>query len=282
MSFVAIVGAGDIGGAAAQALAGTDRVGRLLLVDARGSAAQGKALDIRQAGAISGFHTRLEGTDDLARTTGCDVCVVADRFGEDGGEWRGEEGLALMKRMTAYLGNAPMVFAGSSQADLIARTAIEAGFNRRRLIGSGPEALAASVTAMIAMEAGCSPREVMLTVLGLPPSGLVVPWSEASIGGYPLRAVLPQVGLNRVQARLPHLWPQGPYALGAAAARIVTALLTSSRQSFSVLTQLDGEFGVRHCPGTVAARLAAGGIVQTRAPELTTYERVQLQTALGG
>ena len=282
MSTVVIVGAGDIGGAIAQALAGADRVGRLLLVDASGTAARGKALDILQAGAISGFHTRLEGTDDLTHTTGCSVCVIADQFGKDHGEWCGDEGLAMMKRIGICLGSAPVVFGGSSQTDLIARTAIEAGFNRRRLIGSAPEALAASVIAMIAMEGGCSPREVMLTVLGVPPSGFVVPWSEVSIGGYPLRAVLPQVKLNRIQARLPHLWPPGPYALGAAAARIVLAVLSSSRQSFSVLTQLDGEFGVRHRPGIVAARFAAVGIVQTRAPELTTYERVQLQTALGG
>ncbi|MGH9255604.1 MAG: lactate/malate family dehydrogenase [Vicinamibacterales bacterium] len=282
MSNVAIVGAGDIGGATAHALAMTDRAGRLLLVDAAASAAQGKALDIRQAGAISGFHTRLEGTDDLGRLTGCDVCVIADRFGASAGEWRGDEGLATLNRMLPYLGSAPVVFAGALQADLIARTAIEAGIDRRRLIGSATEALASSVTAIVAMEAGCSPREVMLTVLGAPPSGFVVPWSEAAIGGYALQTVLSQVALTRIQARVPHLWPPGPYALGAAASRIVEALLTSSRQSFSVLTQLGGEFGVRNRPGGVWARLAARGIVQTVVPELTPRERVQLQSALGG
>jgi malate/lactate dehydrogenase len=132
------------------------------------------------------------------------------------------------------------------------------------------------------MEAGCSPREVMLTVLGTPPSGFVVPWSEASIGGYPLQAVLPQVALSRLHARLPHLWPPGPYALGAAAARIAEAVVSSSRQSFSVLTQLGGEFGVRNRPGAVPARLGTGGIIHIRVPELTTRERVQLESALGG
>ena len=42
---------------------------------------------------------------------------------------------------------------------------------RARLIGSAPEALVSAITAIVAMEAGCSPREVMLTVLGAPPPG---------------------------------------------------------------------------------------------------------------
>jgi malate dehydrogenase len=281
MSTVAIVGAGHVAGATAHALAMSDRVGRLLLVDDAASAARGKALDIRQAGAISQFHTRLEGTDDLSSVTGCDVCVIADRFGA-GGEWTGDEGLATIRRLLRYVGKTPLVFAGASQSGLLAFAATEAGIDRRRLIGSAPEALVSSVVAITALEAGCSPREVMLTVLGAPPSSFVVPWSEGSIAGYPLQAMLSQVAQARVEGRLRHLWPPGPYVLGAAAARITSALVSSSRQSFSVLTQLRGEFAVRDRPGILPARLAAGGIVQTRVPELTTRERVQLQAALGG
>jgi malate dehydrogenase len=282
MSRVAIIGAGQIGGAAAHAVAMGDRVGRLLLVDAASAVARGKALDIRQSGPIAGFHTHLDGTDDLSRVTGCDVCVIADRASGEGGEWRGEEGLAMMSRILGYLGSAPIVFAGASQAELISQTALETHVARRRLIGSAPQAFVSSVVAIVALEAGCSPREVTLAVLGTPPSGLVVPWTEASIGGYPLHAVLSQVALTRVQARVSHLWPPGPYALGAAAALVTEALLSSSRQSFSVLMQLDGEFGVRHRACAVSARLGAGGIAEMRVPELTTRERVQLQSALGG
>lgn len=279
MTSVAIVGAGEIGGSTAHALAASDRVGRVILIDRVGSAAAGKALDLRQAGAIDRTHGRLEGTDDDTRVAGCDVCVVADRFG--GSEWVGEEGLALLRTLSAYAGRAPLVFAGARQADLLAATASELGVDRRRLIGSGPEAFASAVTAIVALEANCSPREVVLTVLGMPPAGFVVPWSEASIGGCALQQVLAPVQLARVESRAAVLWPPGPYALGAAAARVVTAILSSSRQSMCVLMQLGGEFGVRNRPGCLAARLGASGIVETRAPELTTRERVRVQTALG-
>jgi malate dehydrogenase len=286
MTTVAIVGAGEIGGATAHALAGADGIGRLLLVDAVESAAAGKALDLRQAGAIDGTHARLEGTADPTRVAGCEVCVVADRFGRaeranETLEWRGEEGLALLRQLMPYVGRAPIVFAGALQSDLLAAAAVELSVDRRRLLGSAPEAFASAATAMVAMEANCSPGDVRLTVLGTPPSRLVIPWSEASIGGYGLQQVLTPVHQQRVEARTAVLWPPGPYTLGAAAARVVTALLSSSRQSFCVLTQLGGEFGVRNRIGCLPVRLGPLGIVEIRVPELTTRERVQVQTALG-
>jgi malate dehydrogenase len=280
MSTVAIVGAGDVAGAVAQALASRDAAHRVLLVDANQGAAAGKALDIRQTGAVDRFHTALDGTSDESRLIECDACVVADRFGV-AGDWRGEDGLSMVVRIASYLGDAPIVFAGASQVDLLGRVASETAVGRTRLIGSSAEALVSAIRAIVAMEAGCSPREVMLTVLGTPPTGFVVPWGEASIGGYAMPRVLSQVQLGRIEARAARLWPPGPYALGAAAAAVVTAILSSSRKSFSVLIQLGGEFGVKGRVGAIPARLDPRGIVETRVPELDARQQVQLQVALG-
>jgi malate dehydrogenase len=269
-----------VGGAAAHALASRDRVGRVLLLDAAGQAAAGKALDIQQAGPVEGYHTRLDGTADFSRAIGCSVIIVADRFGAKA-EWQGEEALSMVTRLAASLGDAPIVFAGVTHLELIGHAAREARLPRARLIGSAPQALASAIAAIVAMEARCSSGEVSVTVLGVPPAGFVVPWSEASIGGYALDRVLTQVQRTRVEARAARLWPPGPYALGAAAARVTEAIVTASRRSFSVLTPLGGEFGVRDRVGTLPALLGPRGIVHVRVPDLTTRERVQLETALG-
>ena len=280
MTTVAILGAGEIGGAAAYALAAGECTRRVVLIDGADTVARGKALDIQQSGAVSGFHTLLEGTADLTRVVGCDLCIVADRHGT--GDRPPDETLLAMKQIAGYLGDAPIVFAGANDARLLAVTAEEGAVPPRRLIGSAPHALGSAVRAIVAMEARCSPADVMLTVLGTPPAGLIVPWSEASIGGYALQQVLPQVTLSRIDARVKALWPPGPYALGTAAAQVAAAILGSSRCLFSVVTQLQGEFGVRRRPGIVPARLTAGGIEEIHVPELTSRERVLVQTALGG
>ena len=281
MATVAIIGAGDIGGACAHALAAHDLVGHILLIDPAVKAAAGKALDIQQAGAISGVHARLEATDDESRAVGCAAYVIADRFAAGSPEWQGEEGLALMKRVASSSADAPVVFAGARQADLIRASFQEARMPARRLVGSGTEALASAVAAIVAMEARCSPTEVSVAVLGTPPASLVVPWSDASIGGYLLERVISQVQLRRIEARVARLWPPGPYALGAAAARIVEAMLHDSRRSYNVQTLLGGEFGVRDRVGAVPALLASHGVAHTRVPALNTRERGQLDTALG-
>ena len=191
MGFIAIVGSGALGGALAHALATRDRVAEVRLIDPAGQIARGKALDIQQAGAIDGFHTRLIGTDDLSRVAGCNVCIVADRYGAPSAEWSGEDGLTMLERLRPYVADAPLVFAGPLQAGLIATATREQGISRERLVGSAPEALAGAITAIVAMEARCSPREIALTVLGMPPDRVVIPWGEASIGGPNGMAFLP-------------------------------------------------------------------------------------------
>jgi len=276
---VAVIGAGDIGGATAHALAACDEVGRVLIVDGSANAAAGKALDIQQAGAIAGFHTRLQGTDDFTRVTGCSACVVADRF--DGTrEWSGEEGLAMLVRLIPALSGVPIVFAGADQSSLIELAFRELGVDRRRLVGSAPEAFASAVRAIVALEAGCSPAEVSLAVLGSATGGLVVPWSDASIGGHALEHRLEPIQVTRLEATSDRLWPPGPHALGRAAARVTTAILTSSRRSCSILVALDGEFGVKHGVGVVPAALSTSGIAATWTPTITSRESVRLMTAL--
>jgi malate dehydrogenase len=279
---VCIIGAGDVGGAAAHALARGGRVRQVRLIDPAQGVAIGKALDIQQSGAIDGLDTRLEGTNDVTRTAGCAVCIVADRAAPPAIEWQADEGLALVRRVAGFLGDAPIVFAGVSQSDLLLTAAREARIPRRRLVGSAPEALAAAIAAIVAMEARCSPAEVSLTVLGTPPAGFVVPWSDASIGGLALERALTQTELRRVEARASRLWPPGPFTLGSAAARVAEAIVRSSRRARSVLTVLDGEFGVRGCAGALPALLCPAGIAHTRTPSLNTRERVQLDVALGG
>jgi malate dehydrogenase len=282
MATVVILGAGELGSSVAQALAACDRVARIVIVDANVNVASGKALDIQQSGAIEGFHTRLSGSDDLGAVAGCAACIIADRAGQSASEWDADNGLGMIDRVLQYSSGAPIVFAGAAQGPLMLRAARELHASRERLVGSAPEGLVSAVRAMVALEARCSPLEVDVTVLGVPPAGIVIPWSEASVGGFALERILTQAQLARLEARASRLWPPGPYTLGLAAAHVADALLTSSRKAHSVFTVLAGEFGVRNQVGAMPAFLSPNGISGVRMPELNTRERVRMESALGG
>ena len=280
MTIAAIIGAGDLGGAIAQALAARQSVDRVIIVDTAESVARGKALDIQQSGAIAGFDTKLQGTSDLTRATACTVCIVADRFGAPSPESSSAGAARQIAEIASIVGDAPLLFAGAEHTTLMHDAVRDGGVARRRLIGSAPEAYASAVRAIVAMEARCAPGEVMLSVLGAPPT-FVIPWSEASIGGYALQQVLTPVELTRVDARARRLWPPQPYTLGIAAAVVTEGIVRTGRRAFDVLTVLEGEFGVRGRVGAIPAFLSPAGVMKRREPALTTRERVQLETVLG-
>jgi malate dehydrogenase len=276
----AIIGAGELGGAVAHALAVREAVDRIILIDPQATAAAGKALDIQQMGAVIGFATRLRGSGDVTDAIGASVCIVADRFGPPSSEWTGDEGFAVVAGVARAVRDVPVVVA-STQIDLLSRVVRDGPYARQRVMGSCAEAFASAIRAIVALEARCAPAEVMLSVLGTPPDGVVVPWSEATVGGYLVERVLTPVQLTRVQRRVTNLWPPRPYALGFAAAIVAEAVVHSARRSVHVLSVLDGEFGVRGRVAAISAFVASTGIVGTRAPSLSARERVQLETALG-
>ena len=260
----------------AHALATREAVDRVLLIDANGAAAAGKALDLQQAGAITGAHTRLQGTNDIARAAGCHVIVVADAFGT------GDEAphAAHLAAMAGINRTAPLVFAGASHTPLVRSAAGETHAGARRAIGSAPEGLLSAIRAIVSLEAQCAPAEVTLTVLGLPPDGFVVPWSDATVRGGSLLAILSPGQVARLDSRIARLWPLESYALGAAAAAVVEGIVGSARRAFNVLAALDGDYGVRGGIATMHAWLSPSGIDRRSIPPLTARERTQLETAL--
>ena len=275
MSFIAIVGAGAIGGALAQRLASRGRVREVRLIDDQGSVAQGKALDIQQSGAVDGFTTTLTAATAIGAAAGAAAVVIADASAGDA-EHTGETGLALVKRLAAIEPQAPLIFAGNTQRSLIVRAATELHVPRQRLIGSAPAALESAVRALAALDADGSAAEIQLRVVGVPPGAAVIAWEEATASGQPISSLIPPHRLAAISSRLPRLWPLGPLALASAAARVAEAAANGSRRRYScfvcvsegempvAVLAMPAEIGpdgrgaraapVAHPPGTDAAR----------------------------
>ncbi len=281
MARVAIVGAGELGGALAHKLAARDRVGSVCLIDASRGVAAGKALDIRQSGPIERFGTGVT-AGPIDAVVGAGVVVVADPAAPADGEGSGDpsaEPAALVERIAGLAGSAPIVCADAAGGGLVARSVRELGIGRARIVGSAPEALAAGLRALIALEADVSPAQVAVQVLGTPPEHPVVAWSSASVAGGPLQERLSPPALARVRRLVERLWPPGPYALAAAAARVVEALVAGgSRRVFTCFVADDAR---RPASAPAAAvTLHAGGVGDVVEPALSPSERVLLDNAL--
>jgi malate dehydrogenase len=280
MSRIVILGAGELGGALAYTLARRDRVREIRLIDPAGDVAAGKALDIRQSGPVEGFDAQITASSDISHVVSADMIVVADPVAgaaEAGEEWSA----GLLRRIAPLVPRIAVIAAGAAHADLVGLNAREALLPRLRLLGSAPEALAAAARTMVALEMNASPDDVALSVAGLPPSGFIVGWSEATIGGAAIERVLPPPALRRLAARVARVWPPGPAALASAAARVVETMVTGSRRQATCFVALDGELGQRVGVSALPVRLGARGVESVGTPALSAGERTLLENVLG-
>jgi malate dehydrogenase len=276
MSFIAILGAGALGGALAHRLASRGRISEVRLIDEHASVAQGKALDIQQSGAVEAFCTRLTSATAIEAAAGADAIVIADSSRGDV-EHGGETGLALVKRIASAETTAPVIFAGASQRLLLARARTELQVAPRRLIGSAPGALESAVRALAGLEADGSGVDVQLRLVGVPPDAAVVAWEEATAFGQPISTVLAPHRIAAISARLPRLWPPGPGVLASAAARAAEALTNGSRRRYTCFVAIEEGSNVRVL--AMPVELGRGGVVRVLRPALTRQEQTRLDNA---
>jgi malate dehydrogenase len=278
MREVAIVGAGELGGLTAHVLARRHAADVVRLVDDSGRVAEGKALDITQAAPVERFSTRVAGSTDLSSIAGASAVVIADRA--DGRDWQGEEALGLVQRVRATAPHAILVCAGLSHRELVERGVRELRIPWSKILGSASDALAAAAIAVVALELDVSPRDVALSVVGLPPRHIVITWAAASAAGSPLIALLREPVRRQLAQKIAALWPVGPYAAAAAACKTVEAISGSSRRPVTCFVAPDDTSGTRRRTIALPVKLGPGGIVEVRMPELSAGERVALDNAM--
>lgn len=274
MPFIAIIGAGATGGAIAQKTVARNRIAEVRLIDAAESVARGKALDIQQSAALEHSGTRIDAAAEVAAAAGAAVIVLADQAGSDS-EHGGEPGLALLRQLARVEYRAPIVFAGAAPRELMARAVSELHLEPSRLIGSAPLALESALRALAGLMVDASGVEVTLRVVGVPPHATVVLWEEASIFGQPLSTRLAAHEIAGLAARIPGLWPPGPYLLASAAARVIEAAASGSRRRFSCFVPL-----ARGVVAAMPVEVGEDGAVRILEPALTRQERTQLENAL--
>ncbi len=277
MPTVAILGAGPIGASVAHTLARRARVRDISLIDDAASVAAGKALDIRQSGPVEGHDTRVSGEGDLLAAAGASVIVFADSH--ESGEWEGDRGLTLVRRLVTAGATGAFVFAGPKQTWLMEATARELGVPADRILGTAAAALAGAARGLVALEVNGSGADVSLVVAGRPPA-FVIAWSSATVGGALITERVPAHRLVAISQQIKSLWPTQPYAIAAATALVAEGLLFGTRAQIPAVTIVDQEFGVRSGAAMLPVSLGNGRVLARHSPSFSPQERVDFVNAL--
>jgi malate/lactate dehydrogenase len=270
MKSVAILGAGDLGGALAARLAVREVARTVILVDPDEGKAKGKALDLMQSGAVTGSDTRLAGQAEMPE--GAEVVLLADAPAT-GSEY---DAVSALKTLVPRLGRAVLVAAGAHGPALV-EAAVRAGRKRSQVLGSAPLAWTAALRRRLASELELPPEAVGALVLGLPPDPMVAPIAALSAGGLALEATATPALRRSLEALRRRAL--GPVALAAAAVRVVEALAAPRAALLPVWALLDGELGHRRVALAVPAQVGAGSLQGIREVAFTPAERVAFDNA---
>jgi len=245
--------------------------------DRRRHRAAGKALDIRQAGALGRVDVELHAAADPLDAAGADVIVLADPVADPA--WDGEAGLALLSRFVRAGLAGPFVLAAAEHVVLLERAVAEAKVPADRILGSAGAAIAGAVRALVGLEASAAAADVSVAVVGRPP-GFSIAWSSAVVAGALVTERVAPHRLAAIAHGLPKLWPPGPQAIAAATAGMAEALATRGRRVHFAMTVGDGDIGRRGAAAMLPCMLGEGRVLARAVPSLSPQERTELQNAL--
>jgi malate dehydrogenase len=290
---VTVVGAGNVGATCAQALALRDYAD-VVLVDIKEGLPQGKALDINQMGAVLGYEPYVTGSNDYDATAGSDVVVITAGLPRSPGMSRddlvttNEKIVGSVTDQVVAASPDAILIVVSNPLDAMCHVAKNAsGWPKERVFGMAGILDTARFSTFIAWETGSSVKDVTAMVLGGHGDQMVPVVSATTVGGIPLRKLVPDERIAAMVERTAKgggelvelLATSAWYAPGAAAAQMVDSIVLDEHRVLPCTAYLEGEYGIDGLYMGVPVKLGARGIEEIVELELRDDERQALNTS---
>ncbi|MDF1701309.1 MAG: malate dehydrogenase [Planctomycetota bacterium] len=297
MRKVGIIGGGNVGATCAYQLASRGAAD-VAVYDILEGVPAGKALDMSQVGPIFGFDGRVTGSHDVSIIEGSEVVVVTAGFPRKPGMDR----MDLLKK-NADIANASgeaikkhapdaIVITVTNPLDVMTWVVQQAtGFDASRVIGMAGVLDSARFSTFIAMELGCSPKDVKAMVLGGHGDSMVPLPRFSTVNGVSITELMPADRITSLSdrtrnggAEIVKLLGTGSayYAPGAAAALMTEAVLNDSNRLLPASAYLSGQYGLEGMYCGVPVHLGKNGISKIVELELDDAEMAGLHASAAG
>jgi malate dehydrogenase len=285
---ITVVGAGNVGGTAAQRLAEKDCYD-VVLVDIVPGVPQGKALDLTQAGPVCGYSTRVIGTNGYEETAGSALAVITSGMPRKPGMSR-DELLAtnanivssVVKELIARSPDVILLLV-TNPLDAMVHVALHVSkFSKSRVLGMAGVLDTARLRAFVAEELGVPGPSVQAMVLGGHGDTMVPLLGHATVDGTPLAKRLSK---DRMEALIKRTRDGGAEIVGllksgsafyAPSVDMVEAILKDQKRVLPCAVLCEGEYGLDNVIVGLPVRLGRGGAEAIVEYELTTDERAGL------
>ncbi|GMV66232.1 MAG: malate dehydrogenase [Candidatus Hinthialibacteria bacterium] len=291
---IAVIGAGNVGATCALYLA-QQELGDIVLTDIVEGVPQGKALDILQAAGPLGINVSIKGTNDYADIKGSDLVLVTAGLPRKPGMDR----LDLLKMNADICGgiakeiktHAPdaIVIVVSNPIDvMVYHTFKITGFPSHRVIGQAGVLDSSRCAAFVAMELGCSVKDVNAMVLGGHGDTMVPLPRFTTVSGVPITDLIPAERIQAISdrtrqggAEIVNLLKTGSayYAPAASTVKMAASILKDSHHILPCSAYLTGQYGLEDVYVGVPCSLGRKGIEKIISLDLSEEELKALQSS---
>jgi malate dehydrogenase len=290
---IALIGAGQIGGTMAL-MCGQRNLADVVLVDIMEGVARGKALDLQQTRGVLKFDVDVTGggTGDYSIIRDADVCIVTAGVPRKPGMSRDDLLKVNLEAITKvahgikqYAPNAFVIVVTNPLDSMVYAMWKITGFPRNRVIGMAGVLDTARFQYFVAEAVGCSPQDVVGSVLGGHGDDMVPLVRYCSVNGIPLTKVLDKAKIDAIVERtrkgggeIVALLGTGSafYAPAAAAVAMAESYLRDQKRTFPCSAFVDGPYGVKALFVGVPVVIGAGGVEKVVEVDLNDEERAML------
>ena len=289
---VTVVGAGHVGATTALRVV-EKQLADVVLVDILEGIAQGKALDLLEAGPVQGYDVQLVGSNQYEATQDSDVVVITAGLPRKPGMSRDDlliKNAAIVSKVSEQVSrNSPdaIVIVVSNPLDAMCHvTKSVSGFPRERVVGMAGILDSARLRTFIAQELNVSVENTHAFVLGGHGDTMVPLARYSTVAGVPITELIQPDRLEAIiqrtrdgGAEIVKLLKAGSayYAPSAAIAEMVDAILRDRKKILPCAAHLEGEYGISGLYLGVPAKLGSAGLEEVFTINLTTEEKSQLQ-----
>ncbi|PBC35096.1 lactate dehydrogenase [Rhodococcus sp. ACS1] len=292
---VVVVGAGHVGMITAMKLAEANIIEEVVLVDIAEGLAAGIALDLTHSTSLLGFDTKVRGVTSLAEAGSADYVVITAGRARQPGMSRTdlvEVNAAIVggiARDAAAISPQTVLLVVTNPLDEMTHHAWRAsGLPAERVIGMAGVLDSSRFQALTGLATDSSPSTVSALALGSHGDEMVIPLSQARVGGTTITHALPPAKVTALVdrarnsgAEIVGLLKSGSafFAPGASAARMVLAMATNSDEIIAATVRAHGQYGIADGYVGLPARLGRTGLREIVELPLAADELTAVRTA---
>ena len=291
---ITVVGAGNVGATTAH-IAASRKLGDIVLIDIVKGLAEGKALDMAEAGPVQGYSCRITGTTDWAAAQDSSIVVITSGLARKPGMSRDDllaKNVQIVKevseKVAKYCPKAIVIVVSNPLDAMVYVTSKVTGFPKNRVMGMAGALDVARFCHFVASELNVSSEDIRGILMGGHGDDMVPLPRFTTVAGIPITELLPKETIARLIDRarkggieiVDLLGSSAYYAPAAGVVKMAEAITTDSRGVIPCCVYCQKEYNVGGYFVGVPAVLGKNGVEKIVELNLNAEERKELDVSV--